>query len=786
MNNPNDEIEIEIVGEDRPNAYEELERRIREIDEKLDMLSVKADKADYIVAAASGLLCGLIDVFFVGEFDLARGRAVAEKDVSDFVEKTARRLGFDGEGKDGAVKFLEKRFPIPADGNTPDFGGGRQHHLRDFAHHPTVLGLFFSLLTQFTGYSFGTDKSGAFIIVTVPEKSRIFIGKDIPDKLIKGTVVWFFHLVSDMAGSASTAALSGGTGIPGPLLSLAKEISALPVFKNTDSAAFLMRVFNGTIFAKRDEAGKIIRDTVIQFDLRGELGALYELGRQALPVLANECIVRGFYFIRRLVAQLRTHKPSSLDDLKAIDWKEVLPAGNPTIARMLTVATGVFTAVDVTEAVLTQKYLLSINIVGVGRFALALNSEMMYCLKRRDLRRLKDMYETIKRNAFDRKDRKIYERMAADMDIEKFGITLEQTEILYNLEYLKTRNDIAATAVPLNREPVKSLKREWLTEWKRYMSDSFADFIGVEGAQLHWYSKEELIARIAANEPQKPWLRLVLLEAMLFEPYYPLTVEKNKKGEDIPSRKYLALATPLNGYDRRAGDLFLDRLLHGSYKTQGFIPRIRKCYNGVIRELNEVLKHTLISLGITAVIAGVVVLTAGAFAPAIAVALVGSQFAGLSGAALTSACLAYLGGGAIAAGGFGMAGGTIAVVGGGAVLGIGVGAGAGAAVGAAGLLSKKNTILQSAKLIVSMREIFLNDEHDLMYSEYIYEEYVKRISESEKELVDMKLRAEVAKSGQKKELTAQIKQAEKSLSAMKLAMKNMNRFNSSFRLAMTK
>ena len=81
---------------------------------------------------------------------------------------------------------------------------------------------------------------------------------------------------------------------------------------------------------------------------------------------------------------------------------------------------------------------------------------------------------------------------------------------------------------------------------------------------------------------------------------------------------------------------------------------MRKCYDKVIRELNEVLKTIITSLSITAVIAVVTIFTAGTFAPAIATALVGSNFAGLSGAALTSACLAYLGGGAIAAGGFGM------------------------------------------------------------------------------------------------------------------------------------
>ena len=76
-------------------------------------------------------------------------------------------------------------------------------------------------------------------------------------------------------------------------------------------------------------------------------------------------------------------------------------------------------------------------------------------------------------------------------------------------------------------------------------------------------------------------------------------------------------------------------------------------------------------------------------------------------------CLSYLGGGAIGIGA-GMAGGTIAIVGGGAVLGIGVGIGVGGAVGAAGLLGKQNTIIQSAKLLVSVREILLNDEHDII------------------------------------------------------------------------
>ena len=178
------------------------------------------------------------------------------------------------------------------------------------------------------------------------------------------------------------------------------------------------------------------------------------------------------------------------------------------------------------------------------------------------------------------------------------------------------------------------------------------------------------------------------------------------------------------------------------------------------------------------------VATAGAFAPTIAVALVGSNFAGLSGAALTSACLAYIGGGAIAAGGLGMAGGTMAIVGGGAILGLGVGAGVGGITGSISLMGKKNTILQSAKLLVSVREIFLNDEQDLAYSNSVYEQYVNNIRSIEKSLVDLKLKADTADSKEKKLLKAEIKNAEESVNAMKIAMKSMKKFISSYEIGM--
>lgn len=777
----NENLEIEVLtNENTVNI--DFEKSIYDLQQQINGTISQADKLDYFVSVASGMLCGMLDILWVGDFSLERGRDIADEKVNEFVKKIAKLSGCKDDDLKKSVAFLEKKFPIPSDGNTPDFGGGLQHHLRDFAHHPTIIGLAFSLLTQFTEKSYGTDANGIFKVVPVPEKSRIFIGKDITDKIFKGTIVWLFHLASDMAGSSGTVGLSGGTGIPGPILSLTKELSTLPYIKelkvkDQSLSVFISKLFNGTLFAKYDENGKIIKETVVKFDFRGELGVAVELGKQAIPVIANECIVRVFYFIRRLILEIKNKDIKAINEFSKVDWNKVKPYNNPTLTRMITISTGVFTAIDIAEAVGTQKYWISVNYVGVGRFTVAVGTEMIGFFNVRKLKLIKQMYEEIGRNIYNKTDDKIYKRIGEGMNFDKFELTVEQIEILYNLEWHKTINDIEKTSLIVNNDKIVTLKNKWVSEWKEYMSTGFSKFVDAEGSELHWYSKEELIKKVKENNAENIWFRLVLLEAMLFEPYYALSLEKDKKGNYVPSKKYKELNNSMVGYKKSEGDQYLEDYFNEPFYIKGYIKRLRKCYDKVIRELNEVSKAVIKGISITAGVTIATVLTAGMFAPSIAVALVGSNFAGLNGAALTSACLAYLGGGAV---GLGMAGGTIVVVGGSAILGIGVGSGIGITVGTIGIIGKKQTILQSAKLMVSIREIFLNDEHDIQYSNTVFEQYVQNIASIEKGLVDLKLQESVANKDDKKQLKLQIKNAEESLKVMKIAMKSMNKFKSSF------
>ena len=721
-------INVNLIPYEQPEF--DLDKIIFDLDSQIDLLSPHADQLDCLIAAASGVLCAAMDILFVGKFDLSRGREIASEKVDRLVEATAEKLGWKNNGDlKSAVKYLEDRFPIPADGNTADFGGGLNHHLRDFAHHPTVVGLLFSLLTQFTYCSYGTDVKGRFKIVKVSEKSTKWIGNSVPDKIYKGTVVWFFHLVSDIAGSSSTAGLSGGTGIPGPILSLAKEIAALlPVgdtkVRGKTPSEWISKTFNGTLFAQRDEAGVIIKDTVLQMDFRGELGITVELSKQALPIIANEVIVRTFFLLRRLAGELKHIPVFNIEAVKALDWNSIRPVGNPTISRMLLISSSVFTAVDIGEAVISQKYWLAINYPGVGRLAVAIGEDVTWALERRQVEKIQAMYKDIQKNTYRESDDHIYARLEESLSVDHFALTKDQVEILYNIECQKVLNDIAANRPLVNGDTIRGLKTAWLDEWKTFMELGFPSFVGDPNVELRWYDANELFKRIGICGANETWFRLVLLEAMLFEPYYPLTVEKDKKGNDVPSKKYDLIHIPGNGYSESKGDHFLNERYTGIYCRKDFVDRIRKCYEKCQRELSEVLKTALVAVATTLGVTLIAVATAGAFAPTIAVALVGSNFAGLSGAALTGACLAYLGGGAIAAGGAGMAGGTIAIVGGGAILGLGVGSGIGGITMAVGVSGKRDTISQSAKLMTAVREVFLNDEHDIEYSDTVFEQYM--------------------------------------------------------------
>lgn len=381
------EAKVEAPSIDRLNT--ELAR----VNQELEHYTNHADKADYALAVTSGVLAGLVDSLFVGEFSLEYANQWGNQQAEKLVLKVAKYQGYGGTDLGQAIKHLEYQFPIAADKATAAFGGGLQHHLRDFSHHPTPVGLVCSILTQFTGNVYGTDVAGAFQCVPLNKDGLNLVGKSFPEKIMFGAVNWFFHMVSDVAGSSGTVMKgSFGTGLPGPLASLLKEFSSTRLFKKQDAkgckefSVYISKLFNGTLLGERDANGNLIP---LKFDLRTEMGVAMQVGKQTIPVIINECIVRSFFLLHRLLQELSRDDIQDWSDVHKINWKAIIPFRNRTVDRMLTIASMTFTVADTADAAIhaaiesggnwvlfSGRFVTRFNYVGAGRAALSIVREV--------------------------------------------------------------------------------------------------------------------------------------------------------------------------------------------------------------------------------------------------------------------------------------------------------------------------------------------------------------------------------------------------------------------------
>ena len=396
----------------------DIQNRVDELNSEIDRLTNHCDGLDYITAALCGVVAGIIDSIYVGAWDFKSAKAKANADINKEIEAFARKCGYEdtGKGLKGAVEFLEKKFPMPGDNAWKFEGSGisaASHHLDDYCHHPTIVGLICCIIVQFTGKATYHNKDGVKITkdVEVNEYGE-FHGDSTIARLFCGIVNWFVvcaktmanakgHWMSDLAGSSN--AKKGGAGLPGSFMSLLKELA--PLFNSKDAngnptnafADSLRKAYQNGIGSGKNQVNLGVFNSLFEgasskFDARTERAVQNLLKKQAVPVLINEALVRGVYFIRRLVMEVR-EKGGFAD----IEWRKVLPFNNRTIARMLTVATGTFCACDLADAtvrsgikngfnVYNPKFwsdtILRVNFVGIGRFAVAVVTDVGMGIKR--------------------------------------------------------------------------------------------------------------------------------------------------------------------------------------------------------------------------------------------------------------------------------------------------------------------------------------------------------------------------------------------------------------------
>lgn len=380
------------------------------------------------------------------KLDKARqqGKTLSSEEIQDLREKIAegvkrKYLKFkDRDATEGttkalsrAISFLEKKFPLPLDKIYEGVKGTSAgvHHADDPAHHPTPLGLIAAIIGTCFRVGFLTvdkDNDGnrikgmrispqfkpfeskkdvtewlkvilpivisgviTWLLIWAKKKEADIVNSKFPKPVqrlilllaqtpaaisILGIInTWLGHLVSDVAGSHSTAAKGKpGKGLPGFFLASLKELSCLPGLQHTQLPKVIDEMYS--------------KDGL---DLRGELaiqGDIWKyLGKQTVPVIGGEIIVRTFYFVRHLVSEIK-----AMGSVENVDWHKVLPFNNRTVARMVTVESSVFTAFDLSDAAIRstlktggpenplfwKELIFTVNFVGIGRCVIAVGNDV--------------------------------------------------------------------------------------------------------------------------------------------------------------------------------------------------------------------------------------------------------------------------------------------------------------------------------------------------------------------------------------------------------------------------
>lgn len=354
-------------------AISAAENEMAVLDETIESakdIKPHCDKLDYALAASSGAICGLIDIFLVGK---PGGSPVGDLTDKWFEKRTvdfAKWCGWSDDTKKTPLKFLEEKFKIPYDQRGAGDAASvifdlnpANHHFKSLGHNPTLLGLFFSILDQFANQSHFVSGGELISLQKADEKFELR-GNNISAKLFCGFVNWFGHLVSDVTGSSSSK--TRGMGIPSPFWAWTNDIIAI-------KAKLKLPI---------TELNKNINELALNI-YKNKYDARFQAA-QAIPVFINEIIVRLIYSVRRMIKYFTTTVKGerSFSSL----WSACEPFANPTVKRMLTVAHGVFCLIDVGDATIqgfvagggyfnVTEFALRLNIIGVGRFAISLYGE---------------------------------------------------------------------------------------------------------------------------------------------------------------------------------------------------------------------------------------------------------------------------------------------------------------------------------------------------------------------------------------------------------------------------
>lgn len=324
----------------------------------------KCDIYDYLIAVGTGAISGIIDIMLVGSPKDSKLTQWSDEQVDNCVKRFAKSKFIGWKPKAGkednvssAIGFLENKFKInydqrhSGDVNRLFKMSTGNHHMKSLAHSPDIIGLFFSILNQFTGTSsFISDGQ----LITIAVDTQELRGNNFIAKIFSGAVNWFGHLMSDIAGSSGAS--KRGSGIVMPFY----ELFGLCNFGKFNASSNPQKpIINdlAKIATKTFETG---------YDARFAL-------TMSLPVLISDLLTRLIWAVR---AYFQHNKP----------LKECVPTKKHDDLRvMLIISNGVLCLLDGTDAAVRSggnwvQFFSRLNLIAWVRFlTLVLKEVMIRC-----------------------------------------------------------------------------------------------------------------------------------------------------------------------------------------------------------------------------------------------------------------------------------------------------------------------------------------------------------------------------------------------------------------------
>lgn len=406
------------------------------------------DKYDYLAAIACGAIGGMIDIFLVG----APGDSVlgnwTDAQVDNAVKGFAKLSGWtpsaDQSGNvASAVGFLERKFKVNYDHrHSGDVGNlfkmsTKNHHMMSLAHSPDIIGLFFSILNQFTS-------TASFVangqLITISTDTNLLQGGNFIAKIFCGVTNWFGHVMSDIAGSSGS--VQRGSGVVAPFYELFGfcKFGQFSVGKDKQDLA--------TIATRAFQEG---------YDFRFSLAT-------AIPVVITDLSIRLIWGLRQ---HFQYHKPA----------KDCIPTSKHASLRvMLIFGNGTLCVIDGLDAGIRSggnylTFFMRLNLIAWFRFLTLVLKEV--CIRvgiASPLQAQLDAYRRINEALL------LYLQELEKIDFEKFR---EETET-YNCmvaEFIHTSTDEELTKLLEMAFEKMGLEKPWQGDFDEHMANPNAQLV---------------------------------------------------------------------------------------------------------------------------------------------------------------------------------------------------------------------------------------------------------------------------------------------------------------------